>query len=80
MIEPIDLLSTNFYSLSPYFGSCDKLNFKLEKSEDKFLLTTWKGPFNFETTKEEKSTKTFPFNNDEIKNICDYIIKESQLI
>ncbi len=63
MIEPIDLLSTNFYSLSPYFGSCDKLNFKLEKSEDKFLLTTWKGPF-----------------NDEIKNICDYIIKESQLI
>lgn len=80
MIETKDLLSTSFYEKSPFFGSCDNLCFKLEKKDDLFLLTTWKGPFSFDKTKEIKTKNTFPFSNDSLDEICKNIISISKTI
>lgn len=68
-----DLLSLEFYKKSPYFGSDGELRFKIEKREDALVIETWKGPMNYETTKEEKKEHEEPFTNEGLQAICDFI-------
>lgn len=68
-----DLLSLGFYKKTCYFGSDGSMRYKIEKKDDSFLLTTWKGPFAFDTTSEEKTTFEAPFSEDGLKEVCDEI-------
>ncbi|MCR4781634.1 MAG: GNAT family acetyltransferase [Lachnospiraceae bacterium] len=68
-----DLLSLDFYKKSPYFGSDGNMRFKIFRDEDNFIITSWKGPMNFDTTTEEKIDHTEPFTQEGLQAICDYI-------
>jgi hypothetical protein len=49
------------------------MRFKIERVEEELVITSWKGPLNFETTKEEKIEHKEPFTNEGLQAICDYI-------
>lgn len=61
-----------FYKKSKFNGSKGKLNYRIEKvsegeGEEKgefFLLSVWKGPFCYDATKEEKTTRRYPFSEE----------------
>ena len=45
-----------------------------EGEEELFSVTVWPGPYNFETTPEEKrSVRTFPFTEEAMEEIADYL-------
>ena len=73
-----DLLSLEFYKKSPYFGSDHNMRFKIERVEEELVITSWKGPLNFETTKEEKIEHKEPFTNEGLQAICDYINENAE--
>ena len=45
-----------------------------ENGEDVFAVYTWRGPYNFASTKEElKVRKTFPFIAESLDLVADYL-------
>lgn len=79
MLKVKDLLSLGFYEKSPFTGSLGDLRYRLEKTEDEergkaLLLTTWPGPFAFDTTEDEKKErKTFPFSEEGLAEVTDFL-------
>lgn len=71
-----DILGFNFFQYgSPYTGECGGMHFRMERSplenvvfnhdphkndEALFAVTVWRGPFNYDTTRQKKITAQFP--------------------
>lgn len=78
MIERNDLLAFNFYKKSAFNGSYMGMRYRIAKSEAEdttvLCVTTWPGPYNYESTKDEKKvTQTFPFTEDSMLDITNYL-------
>lgn len=82
-MENISLYGTLYYEKSIFKGSYRGMNFWIQKEGEKetpvLRATAWKGPFNFDTTKEEKITKDFPFSDEGIM-LADQWLTEQQSI
>ena len=75
-----DILGFNFFQYgSPYTGECGGMHFRMERSplenvvfnhdphkndEALFAVTVWRGPFNYDTTRQKKITAQFPFTEE----------------
>ena len=61
MIKRTDLFALDFYKKSVFTGSDKKMCYRIERVGDddicKFQATMWEGPFNYETTPEEKKSR-----------------------
>ena len=68
-----------FYKKSKFHGSKGKWNYRIEKvsgdEKEEFLLTVWKGPFCYDTTKEEKTTYRDPFSDEGLDAIVEQLNK-----
>ncbi|MCM1257904.1 MAG: GNAT family acetyltransferase [Roseburia sp.] len=78
MILPQDLLSIQFYKKEKFTGSLRGMRYVIQKSaendSDIFEIYTWPGPYNFASTEEDKKVrKTFPFEENSIKDIAEYL-------
>ena len=79
MIERNTLYHLAFYQKSCFSGSQNGMRYRIEKQEDAeknplFLVTIFPGPFCFEATPDEKKqTKTFPFTEEGLSEICTYL-------
>lgn len=67
-----------YYKKEKYVGSQNGTNFRIEKlskdDEDKFLLTVWKTELCYDATSdEEKDRFEFPFSEEGMIQIMDYI-------
>lgn len=76
-IDMQDILGFNFFQYgSPYIGECGGMHFRMARNplenvvfnhdphkndEALFDVTIWRGPFNYEKTKQKKTTAQFPF-------------------
>lgn len=54
------------------------MRYRIEKKEEEnaplFLVTIFPGPYSFEATAEDKKrTKTFPFTEEGLTELCDYL-------
>ncbi len=83
MINEKDILSLEYYKKTSFTGSDLTMRFKIEKTEtedEKFLTVWhWRGPFAFNTTKEEKVSTNFPFESESLGKITDYLNEASKL-
>lgn len=80
MITPQDLLSIQFYNKEKFTGSFQGMRYVIQKSaendSDIFEIYTWPGPYNFASTEEDKKVrKTFPFEENSLKEIAEYLNK-----
>ena len=58
-------ISINYIKKAPYFGSFEGVSFAFVKNEDKLEAYLYQGPYNFDTTPEEKKLKAgFEFSNE----------------
>lgn len=78
MIARKDLLAFDFYKKERFTGSCRGMRYLIQKTqegdENQFTVFVWPGPYNFETTPEEsKIKKTFPFTEEALTEIADYL-------
>lgn len=78
MIKRKDLLAFNFYKKEKFTGSYRGMRYLIQKAEEGeetfFSVYTWRGPFNFVTTEDEKKTeKRFPFQEDSLETITNYL-------
>ena len=79
-IELDDILGFNFFQYgSPYIGECGGMHFRLARNplenvvfnhdphkndEELFDVTIWRGPYNYDKTRQKKTTAQFPFTED----------------
>lgn len=79
-VKEEDILGFNFFQYgSVFFGECKGMRYSMARNplknvvydhdphkNDEALMevTVWRGPLNSETTKEEKTTTTFPFTEE----------------
>lgn len=79
-IELDDILGFNFFQYgSPYIGECGGMHFRLARNplenvvfnhdphkndEALFDVTIWRGPYNYDKTRQKKTTARFPFTED----------------
>lgn len=79
-IEEKDILGFNFFQYgSPYIGECGGMHFRIARNplenvvfnhdphkndNAMFDVTIWRGPFNYDTTRQKKTTVQFPFTED----------------
>ena len=78
MIEANQLYNVNFYKSSAFTGSLKHMHYRVIKEDTDdgpvFLVTTWPGPYNYDSTPDEKKkTATFPFSNEALKEVADYL-------
>ena len=78
MIQKQDLFNIRFYEKARFHGSCQGLHYRIEKitadEEKKLKVTTWPGPYNFETTDDSlKQSALFEFSNEGLCDICAYL-------
>ena len=67
MLMRNELFPLNFYKKEKFNGSMRKMNYRLQKVEDHFVATVWKGPYCYDATdKEEMTTSEFPFSEEGI--------------
>ena len=75
-----DILGFNFFQYgSPYIGECGGMHFRLARNplenvvfnhdphkndEALFVVTIWRGPYNYDKTRQKKTTAQFPFTED----------------
>lgn len=87
MIERNELLALAFYKKSPFFGSYNNMNYKIEYNETetengtekKFKVTHWPGPYNMKNTADElKKEATFPFSEEGLEAVAAYLNEEYQ--
>ena len=76
-MENISLYGTLYYEKSIFKGSYRGMNFWIQKGGEED--TPWKGPYNFDSTKEEKFSKDFPFSQEGI-DMADRWLTEQQKI
>jgi hypothetical protein len=78
MITPAQLYNVNYYKKAVFTGSQKKMHFRILRTEGEsgasFLVETWPGPYNYETTPDEKKkSASFPFTNEALTDIADYL-------
>ncbi len=77
MIQASSLYNINFYKSEIFHGSSCGMNYRIERLEQEdsccFLVTIWQGPYNFKTTTEKKTTMQFPFTNEALQEIADFL-------
>lgn len=72
MISESDVFHINFYKKEKFNGSCRGMHYRIaaqEEDGERFLLVTeWPGPYNYDTTPEEKKTrKRVSFSDEGLK-------------
>lgn len=80
MIQPQDLFNIRFYAKEKFHGSYKGMHYRIEKLEEddtkKLRVTTWPGPYNFDTTDDAlKERCLFEFSNEGLKHACDHLNK-----
>lgn len=86
MIQYTDIFNINYYKKEIFHGSYKSMRYQIKKGEKKdadesavLLVTTWPGPYNFETTaQEQKQYCEFEFSNDGLKQAVDYLNQQYQ--
>ena len=78
MIQPQDLFNIRFYAKEKFHGSYKGMHYRIEKTEkndeQKLLVTTWPGPYNFDTTDISlKETSLFDFSSEGLSEVCEYL-------
>ncbi len=81
MLKSSDLFHIPFYNKSPYTGSMNGMRYYIEKASaddtDVFQVWIFPGPFCFDKTAEDlKQSKTFPFTEESIPVIADWLNKQ----
>lgn len=95
MITTEDILNMNFYKKEKFTGSYQGMRYLIKKDsepkgtddtaenaphKDIFHVTLWPGPYNFETTPNEKKiTATFPFTQEGKQQVVDWLNKQWEL-
>lgn len=90
-IEEKDILGFNFFQYgSPYIGECGGMHFRIARNPAEnvvfnhdphkndnamFDVTIWRGPFNYDTTRQKKTTVQFPFTEDGEYSRCSGLMK-----
>ena len=80
MIQPQELFNIRFYAKEKFHGSYKGMHYRIEKLEEddtkKLRVTTWPGPYNFDTTDDAlKESRLFEFSNEGLEQACDYLNK-----
>ena len=81
MIERNSLYHLEFYKHTYFSGSMDGMRFRIERQDAAekdpvFLVTVFPGPYGFEATPEEKKeTAVFPYSEEGLDAVCDYLNK-----
>ncbi len=77
MIERSDLLALDFYKKEKFTGSRRGMRYLIKRETEgdaeRFDVFTWKGPYSFAATDEEKEKKTFPFSDAALEEITSYL-------
>lgn len=78
MITNEDILNMNFYKKEKFTGSYRGMRYLIRKDsvpeEDVFSVTVWRGPYNYDTTPEEKKTTCrFPFTPEGKRQVVDWL-------
>lgn len=78
MITNEDILNMNFYKKEKFTGSYRGMRYLIRKDsvpeEDAFSVTVWRGPYNYDTTPEEKKTTCrFPFTPEGKQQVVDWL-------
>lgn len=78
MIQRKDLLTFQFYKKEKFTGSFLGMRYLIRKEtfddSDLFAVFTWFGLYSFPATPEqEKTKKTFPFKEESLNEITDYL-------
>ena len=77
MIERKDLLAFNFYKKEKFTGSFCGMRYLIGKEQndgvDLFAVFTWRGPYGFAATTEEKEKKLFAFTEESLEEITAYL-------
>lgn len=78
MITNEDILNMNFYKKEKFTGSYRGMRYLIRKDsvpeEDAFSVTVWRGPYNYDTTPEEKKTTCrFPFTPEGKRQVVDWL-------
>lgn len=88
MITSDDILNMNFYKKEKFTGSYQGMRYLIKKDSqpqgdstdaepkliDIFRATLWPGPYNYETTPEEKkTTAAFPFTPEGKQQMVDWM-------
>lgn len=84
-----DILSFVFFQYgTPYTGECKGMRYYMARNplkkvvydsdphkndEALFDVVVWRGPMNFETTKEEKISTTFPFTEEGLEQAIEWL-------
>ena len=84
MVHKEDIFNVNFYKKERFHGSDRGLHYRIERvtpeeGDPEFRVTTWPGPFICDKTPEEyKKTASFPFTNEALADIADYLNRERE--
>lgn len=74
MITSDDILNMNFYKKEKFTGSYLGMRYLIRKEDDNFRAFIWPGPYNYETTPDEKKTdSTFPFTPEGKQQVVDWL-------
>lgn len=74
MITSDDILNMNFYKKEKFTGSYLGMRYLIKKEDDTFHASIWPGPYNYETTADEKKTAaTFPFTPEGKQQVVDWL-------
>lgn len=84
IMENISLYGTLYYERSIFKGSYRGMNFWIQKSGEEenpvLKATAWKGPYNFDTTKETKVSQEFPFSEEGIAMADEWLTEQQKVI
>lgn len=79
MITNDDILNMNFYKKEKFTGSYLGMRYLIKKEDDTFHAVIWPGPYNYETTPEEKKTAAdFPFTAEGKQQVVDWLNEQWQ--
>lgn len=74
MITSDDILNMNFYKKEKFTGSYLGMRYLIKKEDDIFHVTLWPGPYNYESTPDEKKTvAAFPFTPEGKQQVVDWL-------
>lgn len=68
------LFSLAFLKKEVFYGSYQKMQYRIAKKEDELEVCIYPGPFNFDhTPQEQKETRTFPFGKEGYEQAKDWL-------
>lgn len=78
-IERMDIFNIKFYEKTWFHGSFGGMHYRIEKIKDeneeqKLRVTTWPGPYNFDTTSDSlKESAEFAFSDSGLDDVTAYL-------